>query len=272
MYEELYQPIPDRARYWDRLGMDEPAGPLDAETLDRMIAAHQRAIPFENLDIVDFGRTIDLGMPALFDKMIARRRGGYCFELNALFCMLLAETGFDAASCFARSLKNRGYTQPIAHRGTIVSLDGEKLFCDVGYGGPMPACALPLEDGLRIVSCGQAFRMDRQDGPWWKLTYCGREDAKACGSDAEEAVMAFMDLPQDEVDFVPLSHFCSTHPDSVFTQWRNVNRRTENGSVSIVGDVFTKTVHGEKKRVTIESEAQYRTILEKDFGIELPGR
>lgn len=300
MFEELYERLPDPARYWERLGIKRPASSPDRGDLDRIIFAHQCTIPFENLDACEYRVPVSLGINDMFEKIILGKRGGYCFELNALFAALLADAGFDVAPCFARSLKNRGYVQPVAHRGTIVTVDGKKLFCDVGYGGPMPPCALPLEDGLEISSHGQVFRIERQDDPWWHILYCGRTTtgnapqaaatahpsqssrgtasdtaaasprAFAHAHDAPEPVLAFMDARQHEVDFIALSLYCSTHPSSIFTQQRMINRRTEEGSVSITADRFAKTVRGAKEQRTIESDEEFRLLLAEHFDINLP--
>ena len=275
MFEELYEPLPDPMRYWNRLGIDPPASALDRKELDRILLAHQRSIPFENLDACDYRIPISLGIVDMFNKIIVGARGGYCFELNALFCALLKDTGFDAKPCFARSLKDRGYVQPVAHRGTIVTIDGQKLFCDVGYGGPMPPCSLPLEDGLEVSTLGQVFRIERMDALWWRILYLGRAastDQPSEGSRAAkpEPVIAFMDAVQDEVDFVALSLYCATDPTSIFTRQRMINKRTEDGSVSITADRFTKTEGASKEQRVIGSEREFRELLLEHFGIELP--
>lgn len=266
MFEELYEPLPDPARYWSKLGIEAPQT-CSRKELDRIVFAHQRAIPFENLDACDFHVPVSLGVRDMFEKIVVGMRGGYCFELNALFAALLADAGFEVVSCFARSLKDRGFIQPVAHRGTIVTIDGQKLFCDVGYGGPMPPCALPLEDGVEAAACGQVFCIERVDELWWRMLYCGREQARR---DEPEPVLAFMDAAQHEVDFVALSHYCATHPTSIFTRQRMINRRTLDGSVSITADRFTKTTKDGKEQRTIASDEEFCALLEKHFGIELP--
>ena len=109
MYEELYEDLPDVDRYWERLGLDRPKSPLTKDDLDRIIFAHQCSIPFENLDVCDYHRPISLGIPDLFEKIVAGKRGGYCFELNALFDALLKDAGVETMPCLGRSLKDRGY-------------------------------------------------------------------------------------------------------------------------------------------------------------------
>ncbi|MEG0665370.1 arylamine N-acetyltransferase family protein [Gordonibacter sp.] len=267
MYEELYVALPAVDRYWERLGLAPAAGQPDAALLDRIIGAHQSSIPFDNLDVCDFHLPVSLGIPDLFEKIIVGTRGGYCFELNALFDAFLTEVGFEVAPCMARSLKDYGYLQPVMHRGALVTLNGRRLYCDVGYGGPLPACALPLEDGALVTSCGQVFRVDAAAGSWWHISYCGSVE-----SDVERPatpVLAFLDQPLDTVDFVPLSHFASTHPNSVFTQRRMVNRRTDDGNVSITADQFTQVGAAGKEQWTISGEEEFRALLAQHFGIVL---
>ena len=218
MFEELYEPLPDRDLYFAKLGMETPAGPLDKDLLDRIIYAHQCTIPFENLDIFDRRMIPSLSIADVFDKVIRGKRGGCCFELNGIFYALLKETGFDVTPCVGRSLKNRGYVYPFTHRATIVEIDGERFFCDVGYGGPMPPCAVPLVDGLEIDSHGQRFRIERDEGAWWNLYYLGRTDAleaaRAAGEPARdpEPVTAFLDERMQLTDYAVLMHFCATSP------------------------------------------------------------
>lgn len=275
MFEELYEPIPDIDLYWERLGLTPPAddAPRDKALLDSIIFAHQCAIPFENLDIFDRHINVPLGIGAVFDKVVRGKRGGYCFELNGLFYALLKQIGFDVMPCIGRSLKDRGYVYPFTHRGAIVSIDGERLFCDVGYGGPVPPCSMPLEDGCEIASHGQSFRIRRGEGNWWNLYYLGSsfelEESRAVGEAEREPVpvTAILDEPMQLTDYVVLSHFCATSPLSVFTQWRMVNRRTPDGNVSITADEFTRVSGGDKEVVKIADELQFQRILQEEFGI-----
>ena len=70
MFEELYEPLPDRGLYWEKLGMEPPEGELTRELLDRIIYAHQCRIPFEDLDIYDNKLNVSLGIYDMFDKLI----------------------------------------------------------------------------------------------------------------------------------------------------------------------------------------------------------
>ena len=90
----------DISLYLDRIGF---SGETEANlpTLCRLQRCHLFSVPYETLDIMN-GVALDLSPAALFDKIVRRRRGGYCFELNALFAELLSSLGFDVRLHFAR--------------------------------------------------------------------------------------------------------------------------------------------------------------------------
>ena len=250
MSDQLFLPLPDADAYLRRIGIEEAASSLtpDKDLLDRLIYAHQTHVPFENLDMCQLHVPSDLGIPALFDKVVTRRRGGYCFELNALFASLLEALHFDTRAVFCRIVNGHpdSEVRPSLHRGTLVKLDGVFHFCDVGYGGPMPAGSVPVIDGYSGPVCGEEFCMDRltefagissgvahpQDDvySWWRLSR--RPDGP--GSDKQK-ILEFNLFPQNNADFLPANMWCSSDM-SLFKKRIIINLRTENGHRSITGD------------------------------------
>src|SRR6266700_7356541 len=87
--------------YLDRVGSGRPRV-ADAAALRGLHHAHQVAVPFENLRI-HLGEPISLDEPALLDKLVTRRRGGFCYELNGAFALLLRALGFQVRLLAARS-------------------------------------------------------------------------------------------------------------------------------------------------------------------------
>src|SRR5437588_8928831 len=81
--------------YLDRINYRGPLN-ADAETLRQLHVAHLRSVPFENLSI-QAHEIISLDDESLFEKIVARRRGGFCYELNGLFAALLRGIGFEVA-------------------------------------------------------------------------------------------------------------------------------------------------------------------------------
>src|ERR1700756_4948956 len=90
----------DLKAYSARIGYTGAFAPT-AETLAELHLAHATHIPFENADIL-LGRPIRLDQESLQAKLVAQRRGGYCFEQNLLFAAALEELGFRVTRLAAR--------------------------------------------------------------------------------------------------------------------------------------------------------------------------
>ena len=260
MYDELYDPIPSLDQYLERLGLKRPAV-YDLDFLDSMILAHQYSVPFENLEVHEDGLKISLSTDHLFDKIVVRKRGGYCFELNALFSKALEACGYDFFSVLARVIVGDDYSIPSLHRLAIVEIDNEQYVCDVGFGGAQPGFALKLEDGYSKSFCGQTFNI-KQDNGKWMITYIPRSGGQ------EEPTMEFFAINAEEVDFFAPNFYCCAHEDSVFVKSRFVNLRTPNGSKSIFENQFAINENGARTEMEIEDEEQLTELLVSHFGIE----
>src|SRR5262245_64571627 len=113
----------DRAAYLDRLAY-AGSTTTTAETLAELHVAHLLAVPFENLSIHS-GETIRLDPDWLFDKIVGRRRGGFCYELNGLFAELLVDLGFHVERLAARVYGAVGHLGiPFDHMALAVSIPG----------------------------------------------------------------------------------------------------------------------------------------------------
>ena len=260
MYEAMNQPIPDVSAYLRRIGLTG-APPVSLAGLDALVWAHQTHVPFEDLNSGWLGLPVSLEIPELFDKVVLRRRGGYCYELNALFTRLLMDLGFDARSVFCRVVRGRDFLPPCAHRAVVVALADGLYFCDVGFGGPMPAGALRIADGAGRDVRGEYFRIDRFDDYWWTVS-------RDASDGAREAVLQFNTFPQTNQEFIAANMKSATDPDSIFVRQILVNLRTGDGSLSIVDDVFTVRSNGATRTEHIGDDATLRGILEEYFGIK----
>ena len=260
-FEELYQPLPSIEAYLERIGIEEAVDP-SAAFLDKLIRSHQTHVPFENLDIYEKGLVPDLGIAALFDKIVARKRGGYCFELNALFAALLKAIGYDVRPCMGRVLLHPDPRPLVRHRANIVTIERERYLADVGFGGPMPPFALLMEDGSTRSDGRRTFTVRKHDDLWWNIGYAG-------DGETERVVLSVCDVPVGEEDFVPLSFYQAQAPDSVFRHNRMTNIRTESGALNLRNSTLT-TYDGSEKTVTeFENEADIARLLREIFGIEI---
>ena len=129
MFEGVHDKIPDITAYLNKLGINEIPQPTK-ENLNKLIFAHLSHIPYENLDSCMFKTCPDLTIGGLYEKLIIKNRGGYCFELNGLFYALLKDLGYEVYPVACRMWIGLGQL-PLGHRASIVTIDGEKHFADV---------------------------------------------------------------------------------------------------------------------------------------------
>lgn len=256
MFEELYAPLPDVDAYLERIAASRRTPSI--EYLDELIWAHLTHVPFEALDVFEDGEVPNLATEALAEKVVTRRRGGYCFELNKLFTFLLRELGFECTSLSACVLIDGTLPAPPMHRGIVVEFDGKRRFCDVGYGGPSPAASIPLDGSLTETPTG-TFKIV-QEGEWFIV-----ERHKG---DEVLRTIAFKDLDATECDFIAPNYFCSQNPETMFTAKRVVNIVTETGSAAIDDDVLRIRANGDVSETTLQDETELAQALVEHFGIE----
>ncbi len=132
--------------YLRRTGTEQPAWPT-VDALRELHLRHLRTVPFENLSI-HLGEEIVLDEKRLLDKIVAGRRGGFCYELNRAFGALLAALGYDVTLLAARVYGGGGRLGiPYDHLALRVrTVDGDDWLADVGLGAH---CHLPLAFGER---------------------------------------------------------------------------------------------------------------------------
>lgn len=243
---------------------------LTKECLDQLVFAQQSHIPYDNLDVYDYDREISLDPKRLFQKIVVKRRGGYCFELNGFFCGLLQSIGFDAKPCYCRIMFGPVMGPQdnfIDHRATIVTLDGKRYFCDVGTGAPMPLGA--IEADLLDVwqeTRGQKFCIRDSSERGWKELWrsCGDE----AGVHTEHLDLYFLDAAVQECDFLTPNYYMSTCKESLPHVRRMVSIKMERGYRDLTNDVYTE-VDGE---VRMERQVPYEELLpliRDKFGIDI---
>ena len=215
----------DLAAYLDRVGL--PAAPAaDAAGLATLHEAHLRTIPFENIDVL-LDRPPLLTPAALQDKLVTRRRGGYCFEQNGLFMLALAAAGFQPRPHLARVLFNRAVPGPRSHQFLTLSLGGRDWLADVGFGGPGLFSPLPLEAERVDVQNGVRFRL-HLDSALGMILQRGRDDGWM-------DLYAFAEETCLPADIEMGNHFAATSAQSPFRRTLVCARTTASGRVTLNG-------------------------------------
>lgn len=206
----------DLDAYLHRIG--KSAARPSEEALSALHEAHVRTVPFGNVDVL-LGHPPSLELSDIADKLVHRRRGGYCFEHGLLFAAALERLGYHVTRCLAR-------VQPDSPGGAkthlvlVVDVRGKRFLADTGFGSGL-LVPLPLEDGATTEHGGWPYRL-RRDGRLWRLEKPGD------GGADWTAVYAFDETPQRPIDYVVANHFTATHPRSPFTQ-RLIVQRIDHG-------------------------------------------
>lgn len=194
--------------YFSRIGYD---GPREA-TLDVLRALHElhpRAIAFENLDPFA-ARRVSVALPAVVEKLVSSRRGGYCFEHNTLFAHVLMQLGFELEPMAARVLYGHpvGASTPRTHMLLRVTVAGQAWLADVGFGGASLSAPLAFAERGVQQTLLEPARLTPIDQTEWKLeTFDGN---------AWLDVYRFDDKPARWVDYEVANWYTSASPQSFF--------------------------------------------------------
>lgn len=264
----------DVARYLERIGYTGDLSP-SAANLAALVRAHRLRVPYETLDLWRGVRTT-LDLDALYDKIVTRRRGGYCFELNGLFAALLRELGYEVREYAGRWLRNNP-DHPVpryGHRVVCVRLgEGPAKIADVGVGVPFLPAPIDVVLDRPQTQAGCVYRIVRDVGLGYVIEVMNPDCSwlRLCSFDT---------APQFPTDFDYPHWWCETHPSSVFSRGFRVFQLTEDGgwrmirhvSPSCAGAPLSATfvVHqpsGREVEKTISGEANLEAVLASDFGI-----
>ncbi len=258
----------DISAYLNRINYSGPREPA-AGVLRALQRAHLLNIPFENLDI-HLGRPITLDEAALFDKIVTRRRGGFCYELNGLFGRLLEDLGYRVLRLSASSANDDGSYGP-AFDHLILQVhtpdDPEMAWLvDVGWGeGPLEPLRMlemgPQRQGRRVFrlqpdTCYLVLEELTADKRWLKH-------------------YRFNLVPYSLADFAGMCQSQQTSPESMFTRKRLVTRFLPDGRATLSGLRLVLTQgsgprgSNPKEERDLRDETEARQALREVFGIEL---
>lgn len=266
--------------YLTRVGVDPAAAAAPTEDLLReLVRAHGRTIPFENLDPVLGVPVDDLGAVVLTDKLVSRRRGGYCYEHNGLLGYVLEALGYGVARLTGRVVWMAPPDAPLpamTHQVLSVTVPGDPVpfLVDVGFGGQTLPSPIRLVVGpeqqtrhepYRIVAAGPAVAdggvgegnveeglvlESRLRGEWLPL-------------------YAFSTRPRPRIDLEVGSWYVSTHPRSTFVVGLSAALVTDEARFNLRGRHLAIHRGDGTEKVRLDSATQVLDELAGRFGIDL---
>ena len=218
-------------------------------------------VPFENLDI-HLGRKIVLSPEGIFEKIVSKRRGGFCYECNILFSRLLTAIGFQVAYLSARMLNGDEVNPEFDHMVLQVHLD-EDYLVDVGNG---QSAREPLRiDGSNVVASeGRMYRVGARDEV--HALYVGQTQA------AWTPRYLFTLTPREAAEFEGMCRYHQTSPDSPFAKHQVATIATGDGRVTL-RDMHLSTTRGdETEDCELATDLERTDALKRYFGIEITGQ
>jgi N-hydroxyarylamine O-acetyltransferase len=244
------------AAYLDRVAARRPRV-LNAAALRDLHRAHLRAVPFENLSI-HLSEPISLDADKLLDKIVTRRRGGFCYELNGAFALLLRALGADVVMVAARVYGAGSLGPPFDHLALLVRCaDGSGPWvADVGFGRHTVYPLLFDSRQEQHDPAGQFRLADAEDGD--VDVFCGGEPQYRIERRGRSLA-----------DFGPTCWWQQTSPESHFTQSTICSRLTGDGRISISGRSLIRTSGGARTEQELPDDRDLLAAYRDHFGIAL---
>ena len=236
---------------------------INFENLAKLQKGQLYNIPYENLDQMN-SVPLSLSPEGVFDKIVTRHRGGYCFETQGLLCYVLRSLGYDVVQYAGRFMNEPNVIQMRRHRILIVTLGNKRYLCDVGMRAETSRVPLELCEGFVQTDGVGEYRFEKDEffghvlyqklpGKEWKQLY------------------AFTEEVQIDDDFVMPSFYCEKHPDSPFNTIMKIAIYTDDSNLNIVDNEYkVYKMGGCVEKSIIASDNEARRMLEDKFGIVIP--
>lgn len=261
----------DLKRFLARIGYDGPVK-ANLETLAHLQERFLLSVPFENLDIhygdLDIVPDVDL----IFDKIVTRRRGGFCYECNLLMAQALREMGFHVDIFSAQMMPSSlGSFLDDLHVFLHVTVDGWPYGVDVGNGRSFrhPLCEegrieQRIPEGLRF-RFGPYHHNDHTGKPWRGLF--------SSPLDSEDWTPRFVYEREDRDPFYfkEACRFQQQSSTSTFTQKPFASLALPDGRITATPRALRENKMGVVTETLFETEADFLACLKDRFGLQPEG-
>lgn len=254
----------DLDAYLRRIGY---AGPrtTSLETLAAVHRAHATAIPFENLDPL-LGRPVLLDTVSLQQKLVAQRRGGFCYEHNLLLGAALRAIGFSVTDLAARVRWNMPpeVTRPRTHMLLAVNVAAQRYVVDAGFGGHTLTAPLRMDRRIPQRTPHGPFRLLYSEGLYEMQAEAGPPEQREW-----RTLYTFDQQAQLQSDYEMACWYLCHHPESVFRSALLAARPTpDGGRIALRDQHFTRyRPDGSSESRTIDSAEELRSTLQQQFGL-----
>lgn len=228
--------------------------------LNKLIEDFLKNFTFNNIDILLSHRQIlALDAQSLEDKLIAGKRGGYCFENNQYFYNFLQAQGFKIERYLGRVVFGGSSNVTRTHQVSVVSLTGRTFLVDVGFGPYTPGIAVPMDGSMVRAFNGNEYRLKKINDEDFQL--------EVLKDGVFLSLYQFNLATYVEADFKLANYYTNTHHDSKFTTSLILSQLKERGVTYLTNLNFTTIVDGVRKDQLLESEEQFVRTINSNFNV-----
>lgn len=274
--------------YFGRISFNQPHEDADLQTLTAILEHHIQTIPFENLSM-HCGEAIELDLQATYDKIVRKKRGGWCLETNHLLFWALQELGYDICMLGANSYEpaKKGYTAEINHLLLKVVIKGDPYIVDAGFGGSYQMWQpLMLISGKDQPQGPGIFRFTEDNGTWYlekvKRKHYIAEHSHNASPDSPEMesirkIHRFTLEPRHIDDFKELNAYLQVSPDNILQKKSICSLQTTSGVLALVGWTFTEMKYNYTEdmdlvNITTLTDEEVEKTLKDTFNIVLENK
>lgn len=235
---------------------------VNLQTLRDLHLLHLQHIPYENIDVFCH-QAVNLDPETLTRKMLLRERGGYCFEQNGLFLLVLTELGFKCHANMARVHRNRPQPGGRTHQVNMVELDGQIWLCDVGFGGSGFRHPLMLQAEIEVEQLGEIYRLHKDKVHGFYLQKKMEQEW--------HPLYTFKIEPALPIDIEMANFYTSNFPAHHFRNSIMGTKMTSRGRVTLLDHAFKvfDLTKGTLERQTVIDFATYLGNLQEHLGVQL---
>ena len=244
-------------QYLERIEYNDAISPT-VEVLSTLQQQHLLHVPFENLDIHN---NIKIDLNNLFDKIVTRKRGGFCYELNGLFYQLLKEIGFTVIMISARVYDGKkDFSPEFDHMALIVTINNEDYLVDVGFG-EFSLHPLKITMDEETNDPRGIFKIHTFDEH-----YTAVKKKNAEQQFIPEYIFSMKERQMEE--FYDRCNYHQTNSASHFMQKRICSLPTQNGRITLTGNLLKITDNGSIKEQVLHNEQEVQQTLWHYFRIK----
>jgi N-hydroxyarylamine O-acetyltransferase len=252
----------DQNAWLARISYSGPVTPT-LDTLNRLIFAHAHAISYETLDIM-LGRPPKLDVGTLQKKMIAGKRGGYCFEQNMLFRAGLRSLGYRITSLQGRVVRGMPIDapRPAIHMLLQIELPEGSYLADVGFGNLAPTCALALRPHVEQETPHEVMRF---------IDVGGELTLQAKLRHGWEHIYRVIPYPRYDGEYDITNWYTGTHPDTPYQGNIIVAKPGPNKTRITMYNarVTVRDADGRADKRWLQSDTEYHDVLRDEFGLNM---